>query len=240
MSATFTQTALPVRDHSDYTVYPDSDGKPMGETPIHIRNIRYAVEPLETWFADDPNVYIGANMFLYYAQNNPRRHVSPDLFVVKGVPRDTEPQRRSYRTWEEDGKGPDAVVEFTSKSTKREDTKTKMKIYQDALNVREYFLFDPELDYLHPPLQGHRLVNGRYLKIKPVGGRLPSEVLGLHLEPEGELLRFVNPETARRLPIPPEIKAALEDSEAARQQADAEIARLKRELGALRRQLPER
>jgi Uma2 family endonuclease len=228
MSAIPAHTALPVRDH---TFYPDSDGKPMGETPIHIRNIRYAVEPLENWFADDPNVCIGANMFLYYVRGDSRRHVAPDLFVVKGVPKVTHPERRSYRTWEENGKGPDFVAEFTSNSTKTEDTRTKMRVYRDVLKVSEYFLFDPEIDYLHPPLQGHRLMNGRYLKIKPVGGRLPSEVLGLHLEADGELLRFVDPATGRRLPIPPEVQEALEE-------AGAEIARLKRELNLLRRRPP--
>ena len=242
MSALPQLPALPMRDH---TFYPDSDGQPMGETPIHIRNIRYTVEPLENWFADDPEVYIGANMFLYYVQGNPRKHVSPDLFVVKGVPRVTKPGRRSYRTWEEAGKGPDAVIEFTSKSTKREDTVTKFKLYRDTLRVREYFLFDPELDYLDPSLQGYRLAGGRYLQIKPVDGRLPSEVLGLHLEPEGELVRFVNPATRQRLPIPPEVQEALERSEAERRSAeegkraaDAQIARLTRELEALRRQVP--
>ncbi len=249
MSAQPQTPALPMRDH---TFYPDSDGKPMGETPIHIRNIRYAVEPIENWFAGDPNVYIGANMFLYYVQGNARKHVLPDLFVVKGIPRVTKPGRRSYRTWEEGGKGPNAVIEFTSASTKREDTVTKMTLYRDTLKVSEYFLFDPEFDYLNPCLQGYRFSEGDYERIEPVEGRLPSEVLGLHLEPQGELLRFFNPATRQLLPIPPEVQEALERAEEARHRADintqrleegkresdAEIARLTRELEALRRQLP--
>jgi Uma2 family endonuclease len=219
---------LPVRDH---THYPDSDGKPMGETPAHVRNMRYAFEPIENWYADDPNVLVAADMFIYYVQGNPRRHVSPDLFVVKGVPKVTEPERRSYRTWEENGRGPDAIIEFTSKSTRREDLVTKKAIYRNTLRVEEYFLFDPHDEYLVPRLQGLRLTRGRYARIKPVDGHLPSEVLGLHLESDGELLRFVNPGTGKRLPIPPETRAALE-------RAEAEAARLKRELQALRRRLP--
>jgi hypothetical protein len=31
-----------------------------------------------------------------------------------------------------------------------------MAIYQDTLCVRECFLFDPDGDYLDPPLQGYR------------------------------------------------------------------------------------
>jgi len=225
--------------------YPDSDGKPIGETPAHVRNSRYAVEPLEQWFAGDGDVFVAANMFVYFVQGNPRRHVSPDLFVVKGVPKVTEPERRSYRTWEENGKGPDAVIEFTSKSTRREDTVTKLELYRDILKVSEYFLFDPHDEYLRPRLQGFRLWRGRYARIKPVDGRLPSRVLGLDLEAEGALVRFFDPAAGRRLPIPPEVQEALEqaDSEVrradeARRQAEAEAARLKRELDALRRQLP--
>ncbi len=236
MSANPRMSPLPLRDH---TYYPDSDGKPMGETPTHILNIRYATEPVENWFAEDDNVFIGANMFVYFVRGNPRRHVSPDLFVVKGVPKETEPRRRSYRTWEENGKGPDFITEFTSKSTRREDTVTKKAIYRDELKVQEYFLFDPYEEYLHPRLQGFRLdVDGNYLQIEMVDGRLPSAVLGLHLEGDGELLRFVNPATGERLPIPPEIREALEQAEAARTQAEAENKRLKREIEKLKRQLP--
>ena len=58
-------------------------------------------------------------------------------------------------------------------------------------------MFDPTEDYLTPPLQGFRLVDGEYLPIEPVDGRLPSEVLGLHLEQDGRELRLYDP--ARRL-----------------------------------------
>ena len=117
MGTVYQQTAARVRGQIHY---PDSDGKPMGETPAHIRNMRWAIEPIFARFAADPGVYVGANMFLYYAEGNRRKHVSPDLFVVKGVPRDREPARCSYRTWEENGKGPDLVIEFTSPSTRIE------------------------------------------------------------------------------------------------------------------------
>lgn len=228
------QPAQPVRDD---TFYPDSDGKPIGETPEHVLNFRYGVNPIFTWFQDDPMVFVAANMFVYFERGNPRRHVSPDLFVVKGVPKNRW-QRRSYRTWEENGKGPDAAVEFTSVSTRREDQVTKKAIYRDTLKVCEYFLFDPREEYLHPQVQGFRLTNARYVRIKPVAGRLPSEVLGLHLEADGVLLRYWDPATGRRLPIEPELREALEQSEEARHQAEEEAARLQRELDALRRKLP--
>ena len=98
--------------------YIESDGKPMGETQKHVLNMRYLLEPLDKWFASDPMVYVAGNMFVHYEQGNRNRHLSPDVFVVRGVPK--KPERRNYRVWEE-GRAPDFVVEFTSESTREED-----------------------------------------------------------------------------------------------------------------------
>jgi hypothetical protein len=105
--------------------------------------------------------------------------------------------------------------------------------------VPEYFLFDPLGEYLRPPLEGYRLRRGRYEAIKPVEGRLPSKVLGLHLEGRGRDLRLYYPTTKHWLPTPEE---ALQTAEArilqeseARRQAESEVDRLRRELEQLRR-----
>ncbi len=75
--------------------YIESDGEPMGETELHFMNIRYFVEPLAEWFASDPRVYVGGNMFIHYERDNRNRHVSPDVFVVRGVPKVVQPRRRA-------------------------------------------------------------------------------------------------------------------------------------------------
>jgi Uma2 family endonuclease len=212
--------------------YIESDGKPMGETPRHVQNIFYAFEPLRDWFADVPDVYIAANMFIHYEEGNRNRHVSPDVFVVKGVPKERQPERRSYRVWEE-GKGPDLVIEATSKTTQKEDLEVMLALYRDVLRVKEYFLFDPYREYLDPPLRGYRLGRKHYRPIAPVDNRLPSQVLGLHLEAAGEQLRLYDPIKKEWLPIPPEYRAV-------RLQAEAEVERLRKELETLRRQHPER
>ena len=129
------------------------------------------------------------------------------MFVVRGVPKVVRPRRRNYLLWEE-GQAPQFVVEFSSETTREVDQTTKRTIYQDVLRVSEYFLFDPFEEYLHPRLQGYRLAKGVYRPIRPVKGRLPSKVLGLHLEADGELLRLYDPATRRRLPIPPEVLEA--------------------------------
>ena len=199
------------------TDYPDSDGQPMGETPRHRKNMTDSIETLDSWFADDPLVYVSGKMFVYYVPGDRLRHVAPDVFVVRGVAKATE--RRRYLVWEE-GKAPDLAIEMTSESTREEDIDDKFQLYQNVLKVREYFLFDPYDEYLEPPLGGYRLSAGLYRPIDPVNGRLPSEVLGVHLERHDWQLRFYNPTTGLWLPTPSERAAA---AEAAR--ADAEIGR---------------
>jgi Uma2 family endonuclease len=203
--------------------YPTGDGKPVGETPTHRDNLLFLIEMLRTWYTRNPDVYISGNMFLYYEEGNKHKHVSPDVFLVHGVPKDSD--MRYYATWEQQGKGPDFVVEMTSPTTRKEDTEKKFRLYQDVLHVPEYFLFDPFAEYLKPPLRGYRLRRGKYVRIRPVEGRLPSEVTGLHLERNEEELRLYDPSTKMWVPTPRE--------EAERAKAEAE--RLRQELEALRR-----
>jgi Uma2 family endonuclease len=167
----------------------------VGETPVHRDNLLELIDQLRRHFAGDQSLYISGNMFLYYVPNDKRRHVSPDVFVTRGIP---DTYRAAYFTWVE-GKGPDFVVEFTSPTTRREDLRKKFDLYQDILKVREYFLFDPFEEYLKPSMRGYRLVDGRYEAIEPVDGRLPSEVTGLHLERVGVWLRLHDPATGRRV-----------------------------------------
>ncbi len=197
--------------------YPTSDGRPMAETQLHGRDAIDLIETLEDFFANDPDVYVWGNLLLYYVEGDLRKHVSPDVFVVRGVPK--LPPRDCYLLWEE-GKGPDLVIEITSKSTKGEDQKQKLDLYRNVLKVPEYFLFDPTEDYLKPPMQGHRLIAGQYVPIELTAGRLPSTMLGLHLERRGAELRLYDPATGRCLLTPRE---RAEETEIARQEREAEV-----------------
>jgi Uma2 family endonuclease len=222
--------------------YPTTDGKPMAETDLHRRDMTDTIQTLEDHFADRPRVYVSGNLMLCYQEGNPRKHVAPDVFVAFDVPK--EPDRDHYLVWVE-GKAPDFVTEITSKSTKREDQKTKFTIYRDILRVPEYILFDPRAEYLKPPLQGFRLVGGDYASMEPVAGRLPSETLGLHLERDGERLRLFDPATGQYLLTRLERQEAAEcRAEEERRRAEAaeadhrrlaeENERLRREIEALR------
>src|SRR5207249_1948084 len=124
-----------------------ADGEPMAETPIHRQVMVDLIETLDSRFLDDPWVYVSGNMLLYYVEGDPRRHVSPDVFVVRGIRKDQP--RDVYLVWREK-KSPDVVFEITSKSTAQADQEVKFFLYQDVLKVKELFLFDPRSEYLQP------------------------------------------------------------------------------------------
>ena len=191
---------LPVPSTAKRIAYPTSDGKPMAETDIHRDLMLALIETLKTFYAAEALVYVSGNLLLCYEEGNRRKHVSPDVFVVRGVPKH---ERENYLSWEE-GQSPRFVIELTSSSTRREDTDKKFVLYRDVLKVREYFLFDPMVDYLKPSMQGWRLRGGVYHPIRAVGGRLPSLTTGLHLEGDGNDLRLWNPQTETWLPTPAE------------------------------------
>src|SRR5437588_5992969 len=120
--------------------YPTSDGRPMAETDLHRDLMIALIQTLQAWYAREPFVYVSGNLLVFYEPDNRRRHLSPDVFVVKGVPKH---RRDNYLIWEE-GRGPDVVIELTSASTRNEDVEEKMGLYRDVLRVPEYFLFDPQ------------------------------------------------------------------------------------------------
>ncbi len=217
--------------------YPTSDGKPMAETDLHRQDVVDLIQTLEDRFAADPNVYVSGNLLLFYEEGNRRKHVAPDVFLVRGVPK--LPPREYYLLWKE-GKSPDVVIEITSKTTKREDQTKKRTLYRDVLRVLEYFQFDPTEDYLKPSLQGHRLVEGELVPIEPVAGRIPSDSLGLHLERRGTELRLFDPLAGTSLLTRNEARQQAEEAcrqaEEAREQAEAENELLRRQLAELRRE----
>ena len=201
--------------------YPSSDGKPMAESDSQRIPLTYAVDRLRYYFRNHADVYASGNLLIYYEEGNPRARVAPDVFVVFGV-RNVE--RSSYRLWEE-GKGPDFVLEITSRATWREDQRKKRELYR-RLRVREYWQYDPTRDYLEPPLQGLELVEGAYERLperEMADGTLAlrSEVLGLELRLAGRRLRFHDPQTGKDLPDLAETEARVEQEATARRQEAA-------------------
>jgi Uma2 family endonuclease len=198
--------------------YPTASKKPMPETDWHRELMWTLIHTLQEFFHGQ-RVYVSGNLLIFYEKGDKRRHISPDVFVV----RDLDPHLRpNYLIWEE-GRAPEVVIELTSSSTRRDDETSKRALYQNTLRVQEYFLFDPDADWLDPPLQGFRLRKGVYQPIRRRGGRLPSQVLGLHLERDGQTLRLWNPQTRALLPTTEELREQAEQrAETAEQRAQQE------------------
>jgi hypothetical protein len=152
------------------------------------------------------------------------------VLFVRGIPKGL---RRTYKLWEE-GKMPEAIFEISSRSTWGDDWHIKFQLYA-RLGVKEYFLFDPEYDYLPEPLIAFRLKDGEYKKLKVKKNRVHSEVMGLDLVDTGETLRLYDPTTDRYLPTLAEETWAREQAEAARRKAETEVAQLRAELARLQK-----
>lgn len=179
--------------------YPTRDGKPMGETDDHRDEMQdYAINVLRDFFASDVMVYVSGDNFLYYVEGDPSVCVSPDVYVVRGVPKQ---QRDIFKVWEEGGHVPCFVLEVTSKGTRMEDLGDKMAKYRDDLGVREYFLFDPRAEWVTNRLRGYVLEGGLYqLVTAGPNGRLTSRELGLEIGVDGRHVRFFAPGAVSPLP----------------------------------------
>jgi Uma2 family endonuclease len=236
--------------------YPESDGRPLGETDFHITAILTLLEALRHFFRRSLDVYVAANMMFYYKEGDPTRVKSPDVFVVKRVGKQ---MRRIFKLWQE--QTPCTIFEITSRKTRKEDIGAKFDLYE-SMGVNEYILFDPIDEYLHPRLQGFRLEHGLYQPMKlESDGSLYSRELGAILRPEEWMLRVIDAVTGEEVPTLEEsielgaeaidqaeharrlARAEAERAQAEAERADtaeAETARLRTELERLRRQLTEK
>ncbi len=198
-------------------VYPESDGMPMAETDRHRDLMIDLIQTLKHHFWQANDVYVSGNLFIYYEEGNPRKSISPDVFVVFGVEKKL---RNTYLTWNE-ANTPDFVLEVASPNTFREDMGKKKDLYASLLAVKEYYIYDP-LGQIVPSFIGYRLIDGEYQEIEFVNDRLPSAVLGLELGEHEGVLRLYDPNNSQWLQTPPEraetAEARAETAEARAQQ----------------------
>ena len=169
--------------------YPESDGKPMGETDLHRDWMFRLLEIFRQRYRDE-QVYIASDLLVYYEEGTPSKFVVPDCFVVL----DCKPgRRRTFQTWNEK-RVPNVVFEVTSRGTSSIDIVDKPVIYE-RMGVQEYFLYDPTASYLEPPLQGYRMTNGSLHQIAEANGRIRCETLGVELFLREDNLVIVDKET---------------------------------------------
>lgn len=220
--------------------YPSSDGTPVAESDFQLTPVAYARDALRDHFRSRPDVYVAANLFIYYEEGNLEATVAPDVFVVLGAPNH---DRHTYRLWQEP-RTPDFVLEVTSRRTWREDQGRKRTLYR-ALGVAEYWQYDPTGDYLQPPLQGLRLVGGEYRRMTEgtsAAGRqeMFSSVLGQELRVSERGFRFHDPVAGQDLLSLTERGEALERERQERERAERGWQRAEQERQRERQEAEER
>jgi Uma2 family endonuclease len=212
--------------------YPESDGRPMGETDLHRWWMIHIYDLLQQRYKNE-QVYVSSNLLLYYVEGDPKKFVVPDDFVVL----DCAPgRRRTFQVWAEQ-RVPNVVIEVTSRETKRQDQVIKPAVYAQ-IGVKELFLYDPTLDYLTTPLQGYRLDQGEYVPIagNRCGG-LDCLELGISLSLDRERLVMSDTATGDRLLTEAEYAGAkLERARAAAVAARLEAAELRARLAEVENQ----
>ncbi len=215
---------LPKTNGKREIYYPESDGKQMGETAFHVNVIMDLFQTLKNFFIQQNDVVIIADMMFYYEEGNPRKVIAPDVMVVKGV---KNYSRRTFKLWEE--KAPDVVFEISSRGTWKEDFQKKFILYQE-IGVKEYYIFDPEYNYLKKePFVAYHLKDDSFEKMETKRGRIFSRSLGLEIVDTGETLRLFNPETRSFLPTMEELSNKTENLESEVEKLKAELAKLKRQ-----------
>ena len=115
-------------------------GDPWPRVIFNYTHCSMLMTTLRTYFQDRTDVYVAGNMFIYYEEGNPEAVVAPDVFVVLGT---AKHDRASYMLWEEP-KGPDFVLEITSRSTRVTKTRDPQAWHVCLFRRARYFQYDPD------------------------------------------------------------------------------------------------
>ena len=218
-------------DAPDPTFYPVSEKVP--DPPLN-RKIGVLLEQLVArWLAErGERAYVGGDQFIYWVQYQPTRAVAPDVYVLPGV--DPETDVRAWKLWEY-GVVPSLVVEVVGLDV-RKDYELGPPRY-DEIGVRELFVYDP--GYAEGPersrFQVWRRRRGELVRVdRTDADRVRSRVLGCFIREVGEgsrrRLRLATGPRAEEL-----FPTAEEAAERGREEAEAELARVRAELEASRR-----
>ena len=177
---------------TDLELYPYSDGKPMAENKVHYRWIVTIEGNLESLFADNPMVFVAADMNWHPV---PRTHppkegeyVAPDVMVVFGVPKGDDSRRKSYIQHLEGNIAPQVVFEIYSPSNKTKKWDEKLAFYQQH-GVEEYYCLYPDDNLLEVWLRMGaelRRVDWRDVWVSPR--------LGVTFDRTGETLQLYDPD----------------------------------------------
>ena len=216
----------PSSTDNDDIIYPEQREDDMGETSIHAKLINRFLAMLLHFFEQNTDIFLSSNMNLYYEEKNPLKWYAPDLLIAFDVPNH---ERSSYRVWKENV-FPQVIIEVASEQTWDNDVGKKYKDYE-RFGVEEYYILDPEFAFLPAPMLAFHRQGERLLAAEVSAGKIFSPRLGLEIVRTENNFRLFNPQTN-------EFLLTLEESEAdkqrIKQEAEAEIERLKAEIERLK------
>ena len=159
--------------------YPSEDEDPMPAGEFHGMQMHTLFDQFLRYFQAHPHIHVSMDNFVYYQEDDLRKVVSPDVYVVLGAAR--LPLRRSFYTWAE-GTVPTAVFEFLSDATGSQDRDEKIEVYLRDIGVAEYFIHQPDMNR---PIEFHgwrRDAVGNIIEIEPdEAGGIFSASLNLYL-----------------------------------------------------------
>ncbi len=207
----------------------EEQDEPMA-TDWHHREQDYCCAVLRERFAGS-DCYVTRDRWLLMDPASRADKLLPDLLVALGVP---DGNREEYDPVVE-GKPPDLLAELLSKDTRRIDMEQKRERYA-KLGVREYFVFNPERRFRLPRIHGWTLYrdgSALPLPVEPDGG-IASTVLPVRFAIVDDYLVVLDqPSGGPASPLADAYlrvhaeEAARRRAEAAREQAEAEVQRLR-------------
>jgi Uma2 family endonuclease len=217
--------------------YPDSDGKPMSDHTLQYRWIVVIREGLGFQFAEDRDIFVGANLLWYPVEGKPTIRGAPDVMVAFGRP---QGERGSYKQWVEGGIAPHVVFEVMSPGNRPAEMRRKFEFYERH-GVEEYYVYDP----FKGTLEGWRRRGEKLKKIARMRGYV-SPRLGIRFEPgkgpdsltiigrDGEPFATPLEVSRRRAEAVRRAEAERERAEAERERAEAERERAAKYAAKLR------
>ncbi len=219
-------------DAAGAIVYPVDNGEPLANDTEHLEWITFLKNGLEDWFADREDVFVAADLLWYPVEGRPDISKAPDVMVVLNHPAG---HRESYQQWKENGRPPNVVVEFLSKSNTAEEILDKLDFYS-AMGCDEFFVYDYRRGKFHAYLRDRGA--GLRARARSVDGTWDSPLLGVTFgldaseqlwvrRPDGKLM-----ETQRQIWKRAEAEAKRAEVEA--QRAEAEAAKAARLAAKLR------
>lgn len=211
------QTVPETRYYYDYHL---TEEDLMGESDLHASLVRRLMLVLLRLFSGR-RCYVAENLGIYRTPDAMEKPVAPDISVFTGV-EVTEAERARLKSWSlvlPNRPPPALVMEIASDSTRDVDVSEKPGIYS-RMGVKEYLFYDPRPEVSDPSrLLGWRTAHGRPAVLRPdEEGRLWSDVLESYLSTDGVRLQLTS-----RMGEP-----RLTDAEAAEQERDELLAKLKR------------